>query len=115
MECQLIDEVLTSYHFGSVGRDERRTVEEHLGHCPDCLASYFEIKSNVERPASEDELPRLRRPAKRNLSYAFAAAGLLLVLSLAHQHWAKRAADETLRASAEIDSARLSALSTNFL
>ena len=43
-----VESELTGYHFGVLGDEERRRVEEHLIECPECVRACVEIKRAIE-------------------------------------------------------------------
>ena len=70
-----VESELTGYHFGVLGDEERRRVEEHLIECPECVRAFVEIKRAIETseaaPAPSDAArARLRRAVKSEMGIA---------------------------------------------
>ncbi len=72
MMCAEVEHELVAYHFNALDDEARRSVEEHLCDCADCVRGYVELKRAVEtgeaapRP-SDKARARLRRTVAREL------------------------------------------------
>ena len=103
MDCVVIQGELIPFHFGDLGAEERRSVEEHLPGCSRCLRGYLALKREIEtnesgplpsaasrqrlRAAVAQELGTERRPWswwERPLAFAAAAAAVVLAVVSLH-------------------------------
>jgi hypothetical protein len=57
MDCTLIRAMLVAYHFGTSDADGRKSVEEHLPDCRDCLCAYLRLKRQFETGADASPVP----------------------------------------------------------
>jgi anti-sigma factor RsiW len=69
MSCDRVQPELVAFHFGVVGDELRRVVEEHLPRCERCLADYLALKREIETAESE---PRPSPAARAKLRRAVA-------------------------------------------
>lgn len=120
MNCDIITNQLSAFHFGAVARNERTCLEGHLLSCPSCLGHFFDLKKDVEESIHwETQAPQEvadsiwselhPQPMRRSpplLRYSAMAAGLVIAIawSIAHFGNEKRSTIRTLT-DTTIDSA----------
>lgn len=69
MSCDTVKPELVAYHFGTIDPEARRTVEEHLPGCGNCLREFIALKRDME---TGEEEPRPSRAARERLRLAVA-------------------------------------------
>jgi anti-sigma factor RsiW len=69
MSCDKVEPELIAYHFGTIDPEARRTVEEHLPGCVNCLREFIALKRSME--TSEEE-PAPSQQARERLRLAVA-------------------------------------------
>jgi anti-sigma factor RsiW len=72
MSCDKVEPELVAYHFGTIGPEARKAVEEHLPSCVNCLREFIALKRDMETseeepPPSQEARERLRLAVAREL------------------------------------------------